>query len=103
MNSSKPTRRNPDKILLAIVIMSSALGLVCLAVSLQAYLQGVIQAQRNHPTVTPLLYGDLVELAYAFNFYVMPAIGLFLLIIGVSILKYRHDRRIFDKHTKDAV
>jgi hypothetical protein len=103
MKSSNPKKRNPDNNLKAALIGSFGLFVVCLTYCLASFqFRGTVEAQRSHPTLTPQLYKDALDMVHFSYFVAMPALGFCNLAIAGWVWKYRQERKKIELCEKDA-
>jgi hypothetical protein len=103
MESSNLNKKNLDINLKVALVVSFGMFVVCLTYCLASLqFRGAVEAQRIHPTPTPELYKNALDMVHFSYWVAMPALGFCYLVIAGWIWKYRRERKKIELHEKDA-
>jgi hypothetical protein len=92
MKSVNPKRKNPEYKLKLALIVSFAMFVLCLIFCLETLnFRAFVETQRIHPTPTPELYKNFLDVIHYACFVVMPAMGVLYLVIANCIWQYRRE------------
>jgi hypothetical protein len=85
MKSSNPKNKNPDIYLKIALVGSFGMFVLCLTYCLASFqFRGAVESQRMHPTLTPELYKNALDMVHFSYFIALPAMGFCNLVIGVG-------------------
>ena len=103
MKSSNPKNKKPDIYLKIALAGSFGMFVLCLTFCLASFqFRGTVESQRMHPTLTPELYKNALDMMHFSYFIALPAMGFCNLVIGSWIWKYCCERKRIERLEMDT-